>query len=51
MQGDEHVYRETWGEQMGDKVQSVLCVFDIEAGAVSVLENVPDDVSPGQVLP
>ncbi|ELU02553.1 hypothetical protein CAPTEDRAFT_154305 [Capitella teleta] len=48
--GDEYLYKETWGEQMGSKVQSVLCVFDIEAGAVSVLENIPDDVSPGQAV-
>lgn len=49
VKGEEHVYHEPWGEQMSGKVHPVLCVLDIEAGAVSVLENIPDDISPGQV--
>ena len=27
----------------------MLCVLDIEGGNVSVLEGVPEDISPGQV--
>ena len=47
--GEEHAYLEHWGEQMSGKVHPALCVLDIDAGAVSVLENIPEDVSPGQV--
>ena len=48
-QGDEFVYRETWGEQLVERVTPVLCVVDVEHATVSLLENLPDSVSPGQV--
>lgn len=34
---------------MVSKSTPVLCVLDIESGNISVLEGVPDNVSPGQV--
>ena len=43
------MYRQDWGEQMVGKHSSVLCVLDVESGVPSVLENTPDNVSPGQV--
>lgn len=49
MKGEEFVFKEEWGEQMVGKHQSVLCVVDIEKGEVTILEGVPDDVSPGLV--
>ncbi|XP_005111787.2 acylamino-acid-releasing enzyme [Aplysia californica] len=48
--GDEFVYRETWGEQLLERVHPVICVLDIEASTVSVLENIPENVSPGQAM-
>ena len=48
-QGDEFVYQESWGEQLVKKQHPVLCVLDIEGGVVSTLDNLPEEVSPGQV--
>jgi acylaminoacyl-peptidase len=43
------VYEGNWGEQLTSRSYPVICVLDIESGVVSTLENLPDDVSPGQV--
>lgn len=48
--GNEYTYKESWGEQMTERIHPVLCVLDIEAGSVSLLKNIPDDVSPGQAV-
>ena len=48
-QGDEYVFYEDWGEQLVDKSCPVVCVLDVEAGIVSTLDNLPDNISPGQV--
>lgn len=48
-QGDEFVVREDWGEQLVGKHIPVICVMDVDTGDVSVLDNVPDHISPGQV--
>lgn len=48
-QGNEFVYKDNWGEQLSEKVHPVLCVLDIEGGCISLLENIPDNISPGQV--
>lgn len=50
-QGDQFVFYEDWGENMVSKSTPVLCVLDIESGNISVLEGVPEHVSPGQVSP
>lgn len=34
---------------MVSKSTPVLCVLDVESGNISVLEGVPESVSPGQV--
>lgn len=34
---------------MVSKSTPVLCVLDVESGNISVLEGVPENVSPGQV--
>ena len=49
MQGEEFHYQEEWGEQLVGKKRPVICVLDVESGTVSTLDNVPDDVNPGQV--
>lgn len=48
-QGDQFVFYEDWGESMVSKSTPVLCVLDVESGNISVLEGVPESVSPGQV--
>ena len=48
-QGDEYVFYEDWGEQLVGKNCPVVCVLDVEAGIVSTLDNLPDNISPGQV--
>ncbi|KAJ8016007.1 hypothetical protein DPEC_G00002650 [Dallia pectoralis] len=48
--GDQFVFYEDWGETLVGKSSPVLCVLDIEGSNVSVLEGVPDDISPGQAF-
>lgn len=43
------MFYEDWGENMVSKSTPVLCVLDVESGNISVLEGVPESVSPGQV--
>lgn len=45
------MFYEDWGENMVSKSTPVLCVLDVESGNISVLEGVPESVSPGQVSP
>ncbi|XP_068550306.1 acylamino-acid-releasing enzyme-like isoform X2 [Anas acuta] len=49
-EGEQFVYREDWGEALSTCSVPVLCVLDIEGSSVSVLEGVPEHVSPGQAL-
>uniref|UniRef100_A0AAQ4PWS1 Acylamino-acid-releasing enzyme n=1 Tax=Gasterosteus aculeatus aculeatus TaxID=481459 RepID=A0AAQ4PWS1_GASAC len=48
--GEQFVFYEDWGEALVGKSCPVLCVLDIEGDNVSVLEGVPDDISPGQAF-
>ncbi|KAL3974212.1 midline 1 [Sarotherodon galilaeus] len=47
---DRSLYCEDWGEGLTNRSEPAICVVDLEIGAVSVLEGVPPDVSPGQAL-
>ncbi|XP_069063599.1 acylamino-acid-releasing enzyme-like [Pleurodeles waltl] len=47
---DQFVFREGWGEGFFNKSVPVLCILDIESSNISVLEGVPDHISPGQAL-
>ncbi|XP_063320642.1 S9 family peptidase isoform X2 [Pelmatolapia mariae] len=47
---DRSLYCEDWGEALTNRSEPAICVVDLEIGAVSVLEGVPHDVSPGQAL-
>eukprot|EP00075_Anas_platyrhynchos_P033779 XP_027323032.1 acylamino-acid-releasing enzyme-like isoform X3 [Anas platyrhynchos] len=49
-EGEQFVYCEDWGEALSTCSIPVLCVLDIEGSSVSVLEGVPEHVSPGQAL-
>ena len=48
-QGDEFVYHETWGEQLMERVHPIICILDVESNSISLLENIPENISPGQV--
>lgn len=48
--GDEHLFIDDWGEVMKGKSLSVLCVLDVEDGAVSTLDNLPENVAAGQAI-
>ncbi|NXV52342.1 APEH enzyme, partial [Uria aalge] len=44
------VYWEDWGEALGTRSVPVLCVLDLEGSSISVLEGIPEHLSPGQAL-
>lgn len=48
-QGEQFVYREDWGEALSTRSVPVLCALDLEGSSLSVLEGVPEHLSPGQV--
>lgn len=48
-QQDRSVYCEDWGEGLTNKSVPVMCAVNLQSGAVTVLQGVPQDVSPGQV--
>lgn len=48
-QGEKFVYHEDWGETLSTCSVPVLCVLDIEGNSISVLEGIPEHLSPGQV--
>nr|XP_031542422.1 acylamino-acid-releasing enzyme isoform X3 [Vicugna pacos] len=50
LEGDQFLFYEDWGENMVSKSTPVLCVLDVESGNISVLEGVPESVSPGQAF-
>ncbi|XP_030589329.1 acylamino-acid-releasing enzyme-like isoform X2 [Archocentrus centrarchus] len=50
VKGEQFVFHEDWGEALVSKSCPVLCVLDIEGNNVSVLEGVPEDISPGQAF-
>ncbi|NXA23650.1 ACPH enzyme, partial [Ibidorhyncha struthersii] len=49
-QGEQFVYHEDWGEALSKRSMPVLCVMDVEASSVSVLEGVPEHLCPGQAF-
>ncbi|XP_049572350.1 acylamino-acid-releasing enzyme isoform X2 [Orcinus orca] len=50
IKGDQFLFYEDWGENLVSKSTPVLCVLDVESGNISVLEGVPESVSPGQAF-
>uniref|UniRef100_A0A673ANC0 Acylamino-acid-releasing enzyme n=1 Tax=Sphaeramia orbicularis TaxID=375764 RepID=A0A673ANC0_9TELE len=50
VKGEQFIFNEDWGETLVGKSCPVLCVLDIEGDNVSVLEGVPEDISPGQAF-
>ncbi|NWX42038.1 APEH enzyme, partial [Steatornis caripensis] len=50
LKGEQFVYREDWGEALSTRSVPVLCALDIEGSSISVLEGVPEHLSPGQAF-
>ncbi|NXT19949.1 APEH enzyme, partial [Syrrhaptes paradoxus] len=49
-QGGKFVYREDWGEALSARSVPVLCTLDLVGSSLSVLEGLPEHLSPGQAL-
>ncbi|XP_038005405.1 acylamino-acid-releasing enzyme-like isoform X2 [Motacilla alba alba] len=49
-EGKQFVYHEDWGEALSTRSVPVLCVLDLQGLSLSVLEGVPEYLSPGQAL-
>ncbi|KFO57939.1 Acylamino-acid-releasing enzyme, partial [Corvus brachyrhynchos] len=50
VKGEKFVYHEDWGETLSTRSVPVLCVLDIEGNSISVLEGIPEHLSPGQAF-
>ncbi|NXP70692.1 ACPH enzyme, partial [Ramphastos sulfuratus] len=50
LKGKQFVYHEDWGEALSTHSVPVLCILDIESSSISVLEGVPEHISPGQAF-
>ncbi|XP_076293755.1 acylamino-acid-releasing enzyme isoform X1 [Lasioglossum baleicum] len=48
--GNEYFYKPHWGEQLVGKHRPVVAVLDTTTDTISALSNIPDELSPGQVL-
>ncbi|XP_078036139.1 acylamino-acid-releasing enzyme isoform X1 [Augochlora pura] len=48
--GNEYLYKAHWGEQLVGKHKPVVAVLDTTADTISTLSNIPEELSPGQVL-
>ncbi|OPJ80757.1 acylamino-acid-releasing enzyme-like [Patagioenas fasciata monilis] len=49
-EGEQFVYHEDWGEALSTRSVPVLCVLDLVSSRLSVLEDIPEHLSPGQAL-
>lgn len=47
--GEEHIYRQDWGEQLVGKHLSVVVVFQLASETFTILGGIPDGMCPGQV--
>ncbi|XP_065701660.1 LOW QUALITY PROTEIN: acylamino-acid-releasing enzyme-like [Patagioenas fasciata] len=50
LKGELFTYHEDWGETLTTRSVPVLCVLDIESSNISVLEGIPEHLSPGQAF-
>ncbi|XP_027588777.2 acylamino-acid-releasing enzyme-like [Pipra filicauda] len=49
-EGEQFLYHEDWGEALSTRSVPILCVLDLESSSLSVLEGIPEHLSPGQAL-
>ncbi|KFU89090.1 Acylamino-acid-releasing enzyme, partial [Chaetura pelagica] len=50
LKGEQFVYHENWGESLSTRSVPVLCILDVEGSSISVLEGIPEHLSPGQAF-
>ncbi|XP_043497598.1 acylamino-acid-releasing enzyme-like isoform X1 [Polistes fuscatus] len=48
--GNEYIYKPDWGEQLVNKHHPVAVVLDIKTDSITILSEIPDQYSPGQLL-
>lgn len=48
--GEEYLYRQDWGEQLVGKKMSIIVEYDVENDQVDIINGIPEDVCPGQVI-
>lgn len=48
--GEEYTYRDEWGETLVGKHQPVVVVCDLNSELLTVLDAIPSEYSPGQVI-
>ncbi|XP_032676975.1 acylamino-acid-releasing enzyme-like isoform X2 [Odontomachus brunneus] len=48
--GNEYIYKPHWGEQLVGKHRPVIVILDTIAETITALSEIPDDLSPGQVI-
>lgn len=48
IKGDQYLFRDDWGETLMEKCFPVVCIFDISTETVTVLEGIPEGISPAQ---
>ncbi|GJQ85226.1 hypothetical protein Trydic_g13066 [Trypoxylus dichotomus] len=46
--GQEYLYREDWGEQLVNKIQSVVVQYDLIKDEVEVLSGIPENICPAK---
>ncbi|XP_050169246.1 acylamino-acid-releasing enzyme-like [Myiozetetes cayanensis] len=49
-EGEQFLYHEDWGEALSTRSVPILCILDLDSSSLSVLEGVPEHLSPGQAL-
>ncbi|KAJ7417506.1 hypothetical protein BTVI_32392 [Pitangus sulphuratus] len=47
-EGEQFLYHEDWGEALSTRSVPILCILDLDSSSLSVLEGVPEHLSPGQ---
>lgn len=50
LQGEEHVFRQDWGETLPGCHHPVLCVCELASGIVTLPDGIPDELSVGMAL-
>ncbi|KAI4460703.1 serine peptidase s9 family member [Holotrichia oblita] len=48
IKGQEYLYREDWGEQLVNKIQSVIVQYDLNKDEVEILSGIPENVFPAK---
>lgn len=46
MQGEKYIFRQNWGDQLENRVHTVLVEYNVEEDKIEVLQGVPRDICP-----